>query len=133
LLVSGHFCRLGQARLASAKDPPGEERAIRDFLTREKSRQTGWLAGLRGLRTPQQIEVLTDVLQFCDLLSLYLCCGSADEVVFPQTFGERNPALRQDGAAFVLTPSPFSRAVEVAVQAKRHGSQETRSFEFAVR
>jgi Protein of unknown function (DUF3891) len=133
LLVRGHFCRLGQARLEGAKDPPGEVRLIRDFLTREESRQTGWLAALRGLRTPEQVEMLTDLLQFCDLLSLYLCCGSADEVVFPQTFGEGRPTLRQHGAAFVLAPSPFNRAVKVAVEAKRHGSHQTKDFEFEVR
>ena len=59
------------------------------------------------------------MLQFCDLLSLYLCCGSKESVEFPQPIGPKGETVRlqlQD-TAFVLSPALFAKEVELAVEA----------------
>ncbi len=65
------------------------------------------------------MEYWTDVLQFCDLLSLYLCCGSEESVEFPQRIGPKGETIKlqvKDGV-IVLTPSPLAREVEFSLDA----------------
>jgi hypothetical protein len=132
-LVSSHFCRLARARLESTRDSDREIAAMRAFLAHEDSRQENWLAALRGIQTRDDLQLLTDLLQFCDLLSLYLCCGSGEDVMFPQIFQGGQPKLRRDNGAFILTPSPFGPPVEARVTAARDGSQDQKIFEFVLR
>ena len=68
-----------------------DARSVRDFLTVEEQRQ-GRLLRLQS-RVKAEVQYWTDVLQFCDLLSLYLCCGSEESVEFPQRIG---PKWRND-------------------------------------
>jgi hypothetical protein len=49
------------------------------------------------------------VLQLCDLVSLYLCCGTMASVQFPQFDGKWK--LRRDGDRFIFDPSPRSRSL----------------------
>jgi hypothetical protein len=78
-----------------------------------------------GGRSRQELEFLTDVLQFCDVLSLYLCCGAAQDVEFRQSFGEKPIRLRREAApdqAAVcrFEPTPFTAGgVDLAVIARR--------------
>jgi hypothetical protein len=65
------------------------------------------------------VQYWTDVLQFCDLLSLYLCCGSKQSIEFPQPIGPKGKTIRlqvQD-ATFVLSLALFAKEVELSVQA----------------
>jgi hypothetical protein len=65
------------------------------------------------------VERLVDLLQFCDLLSLYLCCGSHAHVQFPQAVGSRSITLRRDGELCLLDPSPFREEISLGVPARR--------------
>ena len=78
---------------------------------------------LRG----DELEALLLVLQFCDLLSLYLCCGASDAVEFPQQFALGKVRLRRENQAYVLQPSPFrccdsEPEVGLGVEARRFPS-----------
>ena len=117
LIVSGHFCRLGTFGLSMGAYPEDDARRVGEFLESEKRRH-GRLMRLQN-RSEKEVQYWTDVLQFCDLLSLYLCCGSEESAEFPQHIGPNGEAIRlqlQDGV-FVLTPSPFAKEVEFSVEA----------------
>src|SRR5262249_17624057 len=66
-LVSCHFTRLAETY---GKDRP----EARPFVERERMRQQRILATWNEAK--ERLDRWVDALQFCDLLSLYLCCGS---------------------------------------------------------
>jgi hypothetical protein len=107
-MVSRHFERLSHEH--DQKDPG----KVDTFRAREKQRQ-------HRLRTKIQddeprLERLVDALQFCDLLSLYLCCGSKQPVLF------EDPKLRitRSGEEYRLDPSPFREPRQFSFTALRH-------------
>lgn len=104
-IVSRHFCALGEGRLASAIDCPENSGLLRAFLACE-ARRRDRLQPQAGL-DEAELETLLRVLQFCDLLSLYLCCGARDAVEFPQPFAAGKVRIRPENQAWVLEPSPF--------------------------
>ncbi len=117
LIVSGHFYRLGKFGISMAVYPEDDARRVREFLASEEQRHCRLLR--RQSRGESEVQYWTDVLQFCDLLSLYLCCGSQESVEFPQRIGPNGKTIRlqvEDGV-FVLTPSPFAEEVEFSVEA----------------
>ncbi len=117
LIVSGHFCRLGKFGISMGAYTEDDARSVRKFLASEEQRHCRLLR-LQS-RSESEVQYWTDVLQFCDLLSLYLCCGSEESVEFPQRIGPNSETIRLqllDGV-FVLTPSPFAREVEFSVEA----------------
>jgi Protein of unknown function (DUF3891) len=117
LIVSGHFYRLGKFGISMAAYPEDDAQSVREFLASEEQRQCRWLR--RQNRGESEVQYWTDVLRFCDLLSLYLCCGSQESVEFPQRIGPNGKTIRlqvQDGI-FVLTPSPLAKEVEFSVAA----------------
>ncbi len=118
IIVSRHFCRLGQARLDSRPDPPAITSMLREFLAREGQRQRG--LNERASRPQAELNHLTDTLQFCDLLSLYLCCGTRAAVEFPQKLGGRGVRLQWRDGACALDPSPFSAGISLGVSARRY-------------
>ena len=123
-IVSGHFWRLGRNRLESGIDDPGNCHLLAAFLESEQKRQERLL----GAHSRQEFEFLTDVLQFCDVLSLYLCCGATQDVEFSQRFRPepirlRREAARSSNQAAVchFDPSPFAGGgVDLAVSARRY-------------
>lgn len=117
LIVSGHFRRLAENRLNTAGDLPEDAASIHAFL--ENQRQRDEARFRRQPRSSADVERLIDVLQFCDLLSLYLCCGSLASVQFQQLIGTRPTVLRREGALCVLEPSPFHEPVSLGVPARR--------------
>ena len=122
-IVSRHFWRLGRARADGKVDGPEGHRLLVQFLEAEERRQ----GRLLGSRPRQEFEFLTDVLQFCDVLSLYLCCGAEQDVEFPQKFGPKLIQLRREAARHPdqaavcrFDPSPFREGgLDVAVAARR--------------
>jgi uncharacterized protein DUF3891 len=106
-VVSRHFCALGEGRLASAIDAPENSARLLAFLAQEAERRRRLQA--LGPHSQTELDTLLLVLQFCDLLSLYLCCGAGDAVEFPQQFAPGRVRLRRENQAFVLQPSPFRR------------------------
>ena len=117
LMVSGHFRRLAQNRLNSVEDSGEDAARIREFV--EKESQLEEARFRRQSRTHAEVERLVDVLQFCDLLSLYLCCGSRASVQFPQALGRRAIVLRRRGEVCLLDPSPFGEEISLGVAARR--------------
>jgi hypothetical protein len=107
-LVSRHFERL------SKRDDAKDQSKLEAFRLREKQRQQRIKAKLD--RDDATLEKLVDALQFCDLLSLYLCCGSKKSVVFS------NPKVRleRDGEAYRIAPNPFKDAQQFTFSALKH-------------
>ena len=125
-IVSQHFCVLGEGRLNSRADDAANSALIRGFLAAQADRQHHLQA--QSGRSPAELEDLVRVLQFCDLLSLYLCCGAADAVEFPQPFAPGKVRLRREKECFCLDPSPFRapgaprRLLSLGVKARRYSA-----------
>jgi hypothetical protein len=127
IMVSEHFSRLAGMRLSMNLDPEGDAAKIREFMRGEVERQK--ILAKNDQRTESQRSVLVDVLQFCDLLSLYLCCGSKDSVEFPQRFNGRTIRLWREGEMCQTEPALFGRGVSLGVRAQRYpSSRETPSI-----
>ncbi len=118
IVVSGHFSRLAETRLQTAGDIPDDTQRFRSFITNETERQKR-LATLDEC-SRENVEILIDVLQFCDLLSLYLCCGAQENVEFPQKF--RGPSVRlfRESEFLGTEPRVFGSGVSLGVQARRY-------------
>src|SRR5437763_7094885 len=82
-IVSRHFYRLAEHRASSVEDSARERQKLEAFLATETRRQKTLSAG----QPDGQLDLWTDLLQFCDLLSLYICCGATENVIFPKYFG----------------------------------------------
>lgn len=118
LIVSRHFCWLGRYRLQTSADAPEVTAAVRVFLDGEAARQHRLRR--RDRRPEAELQRLTAVLQFCDLLSLYLCCGARASVEFPHQPASRPVRLAWRDGACVLDPSPFREGVSLGVTARRY-------------
>jgi len=70
IVVSVHFSRLAESRLRAGGNTPDDTRSIRAFVSSQAERRSARANG----RSAEEIDLLVDVLQFCDLLSLYLFC-----------------------------------------------------------
>ena len=109
-IVSRHFERIAKAN--SSKTSESAHPTMESFLQNEAARQAKLAA--KQEHTPEELEALTDVLQFCDLLSLYVCCGATQNVEFPEYFGTKarltvgtdsyrlDPILIEPGTKFVV-------------------------------
>jgi hypothetical protein len=118
ILVSEHFRRLGRWRRQTVQDTPENDAAVHSFREREGERQRR--LSRRQDRRPEEISILVDVLQFCDLLSLYLCCGAREAVEFPQRFEGRAIRVHREAELLRSDPPLFGRGVSLAVRARRY-------------
>src|SRR5438270_1934110 len=111
-LVSRHFERL------SERDAEKDREALAHFRSQEKQRQKK-LRSRISLVEEQALERLVDALQFCDLLSLYLCSGSKRSVTFDK------PALtvKRAGDEYQLEPFPFREHRQFSFSAMRHPAE----------
>jgi hypothetical protein len=129
-IVSRHFWRLGTGHMKSKQDSPEDERALRQFLDQENARQERLTQGY----VRREFEFLTDVLQFCDVLSLYLCCGAEQDVEFPQSFSGATVRLmrvqKESAAVCRFDPSPFRHGTDLAVMARRFPASGTVQLPF---
>ncbi|PYY23721.1 MAG: hypothetical protein DMG62_06990 [Acidobacteria bacterium] len=107
-LVSRHFERLSLFAEQRA------EAQVEAFRKREKQRQQKLKA--RVDRDESSLEGLVDALQFCDALSLYLCCGSSQTVKFEKP----TITVTRKGDECRLTPSPFRESKQFSFSALRH-------------
>ena len=154
-MVSRHFSRLTEARISQLGSPEAKsgevsgresttpagplsrERAwFDDFLQREQARQQRLLPGAG--KTSEELEVLVDQLQFCDVLSLYICSGAAANVIFPQQLGGEAIRLVRHATGGRLQPSPFAAETVFRVSGLRYprpelqsGEANSATFEFA--
>ncbi|HYG98111.1 MAG TPA: DUF3891 family protein [Terriglobales bacterium] len=128
VMVSRHFCFLGQVRLKQQIDAEPEMRLVHEFLDRESRRQERLMKSADISR--ERSNDLLKVVQFCDVLSLYLCCGATEDVEFPTRFGGQTVKLHRTGDVYVLSPSPFQaegpvRTVSLGVPARKHPANGT--------
>jgi hypothetical protein len=134
-IVSRHFCALGEGRLGSGIDGPESAARLRGFLAGEAERQRRLRA--QSGRPLAELEDLLRVLQFCDLLSLFLCCGAAEAVEFPQPFASGKVCVRTQKEAFFLDPSPFRapggsrEMLSLGVEARRYPPSASRTTTLA--
>ncbi len=122
IIASRHFCALGEFRLQNGVSDENA-RLITAFLGREAARQQR----LRPACTYDDTELqrLLAVLQFCDLLSLYLCSGAQQPAEFPQKLTSRPVRIVRHQDFYRLDPSPFQpggreRIVSLGVSARRY-------------
>jgi hypothetical protein len=111
LMVSEHFCRIARAR------PQTHQTLIDRFLQEERERQARLFRS--EPRSTEEVSVLVDVLQFCDLLSLYLCCGSQASIVFPQEFRKCAIRCRREDQLCRIEPPVLGGGASLAVPARR--------------
>jgi hypothetical protein len=128
LIVSGHFQRLARTRLQSNRDGAEDIQRVQNFLLRESHREKTLIQ--RAGVSAQEISELTDVLQFCDLVSLYLCCGSRDPVVFPQRFGETTISGSRHGDVVSFEPAIFGSGASLGVSARRYPGAQAGTLPF---
>jgi hypothetical protein len=123
-IVSRHFYRLGQNMLASSGKEDRDK--LESFLGDEERRQKK-LVILQPLGR-QDLELFTDLLQFCDLLSLYICCGARENVIFPDYFGTKMRIANQPEGLVLdppwIPPSKFSFAALLHPLTKEVQGQE---------
>jgi Protein of unknown function (DUF3891) len=128
-MVSRHFARIAEqgAGHAAASD----RQIIAGFLELEALRQKKLAA--QQDRSIENLELLTDVLQFCDLLSLYVCCNARDNAEFPEYFGIQ-ARVSIEGESYKLEPSLVEPGTTFQVAALRHpASKEISGREITIR
>lgn len=127
-IVSRHFWRIAERRLAAREDTPADHKKIEQFLAHETQRQKR-LAKQEG--NTADLEALTDLLQLCDLLSLYFCCGARQCVDFPECCGLKL-RLQPEGKNYRINPRVIKSGTQFRVAAlrfpwsKEKSSQELR-------
>lgn len=129
-MVSRHFARI--AGQGAAQIPEADRPQATAFLKHESARQTRLAAKQdRGL---DELERLTDVLQLCDLLSLYVCSGAQENAVFPEYFGVR-ARLTVSGESYTLDPPLIEAGAKFSVAALRHPAMKdlsSRELQFRI-
>ena len=108
-LVSSHFAQLSQ------RVDPQSKAKFEAFRKQETVRRQC----LRSMvqQDEKTLELLIDALQFCDVLSLYLCCGSTRSVEIGR---QRKTLVTRKGEEYKLQPSPFKGACQFSFSALRH-------------
>jgi Protein of unknown function (DUF3891) len=130
-VASRHFQRLAEHRLANAKDNERDHKKLYQFVDHEAQRQKKLAA--KQTRSAGELESLTDLLQFCDLLSLYICCGARESVEFPEHFGV-SIRLTVEVAGYKLDPPLIEPGAQFVVAALRHpATKEISSQEIKIR
>lgn len=116
-IVSRHFQRLAGHRAGAAGDTERDCKNLQAFVTHESQRQKRLAA--KQSRSEKELELLTDLLQFCDLLSLYICSGARERVEFPECFGFK-PRLSVQVEGYRLDPSLIETRGKFSVAALRY-------------
>ncbi len=127
-MVSGHFSRIAKMRIQMELDTAEAESHLANFVREEEEAQSR-LEQRIGLSRPQLTEYV-DLLQFADVLSLYLCCGSRDAAEFPQDFRGTRVQIRYDDGVYITTPSIFAETqrfqMPVRIFPSKSGEGKTR-------
>ncbi|HWF06402.1 MAG TPA: DUF3891 family protein [Candidatus Angelobacter sp.] len=114
-VVSRHFARIAEHGLA--KYPAADRQKVSRFLEHETARQKK-LAATQD-HSAADLEQLTEVLRFCDLLSLYVCSDARENAEFPEYFGVK-ARLTVEAESYQLEPALIDAGAEFAVAALRH-------------
>jgi hypothetical protein len=123
-IVSRHFSRLAEHRVTHGGDDDSDRKKLHAFLNRESQRQKR-LASKQN-RTAAELETMTDVLQFCDLLSLYICSGARQNAELPEYFGVA-ARLQVEGESYRLGPNIVKPGSQFHIAALRHPAAKDKS------
>ncbi|HEY7402649.1 MAG TPA: DUF3891 family protein [Candidatus Angelobacter sp.] len=129
-MVSRHFARIAEQNAAHV--PQDDRNRVNSFLKLEAARQDQ-LSGKQE-RGIEELERLTDVLQICDLLSLYVCSGAQESAQFPEYFGMKVRLTVTSSESYKLEPALIEPGA-FKVAALRHPAtkQESgREIEFKI-
>jgi hypothetical protein len=121
-IVSRHFVRLAERGNSGSSDV--ESQIVARFLKNEAARQVKLAA--KQQYSAEELESLTDALQFCDLLSLYVCCGARQPVELPEYFGIKVRLTAEDNR-YTLHPILIEAGTEFSVAALRHPAKKEAS------
>ena len=128
-IVSRHFVRI--AEQAASRVSEAERTVEARFVQNESARQAKLAAQQKY--SAKELEALTDVLQFCDLLSLYVCCGAQQNVEFPEYFGIK-ARLTVQPDSYTLDPILIEPGTKFAIAALRHpATKEASGREIEIR
>jgi hypothetical protein len=116
-IVSRHFYRLAEQRVTHSSENGSERARLGRFIESEARRQDQLAA--KQERSAAELDLLTDVLQFCDLLSLYVCSGAKDNAEFPEYLGVKVRLTAHD-EGYRLDPPIIETGADFAVAALRH-------------
>ncbi|HUR37190.1 MAG TPA: DUF3891 family protein [Terriglobales bacterium] len=135
-LVSRHFAAIGENYRSKAEATADTKTAavLERFLQQEKYRQQKLRKNL--LHSDDELDRMVAALQFCDLLSLYISCGLAGEVEFPQQIAGKSIRLHRVNDGVSLTPSPLAKDATFSVAGLRHPRtppDSSRTFTLQVR
>lgn len=119
--VSAHFSRIAAHRAERGKDSVPDRRSLETFGAAESARRKK-LAAQQPLPA-EELERFADLLQFCDLLSLYVCCGARESVIFPKYCGVEVRA-EVEGDGLRLTPRIIPEGAHFMVAALRHPAEK---------
>ncbi len=123
-IVSRHFWRLGRHRVEHATDNEADRGKIHRFLESETRRQKQLAA--KQKHSPEALELFTDVLQFCDLLSLYVCAGAQQNAELTEFFGLK-ARLTLEANGYSLDPPIVHADTPFQVAALRHPATKDKS------
>lgn len=116
-IVSQHFARIAHHQSGQYDS---KNTVLFDRFEEQEGRRQEKLLKKAGL-SAADTEPLVVALQFSDLLSLYICCGVLDDVIFPQKLDGREITLRRNGPTqCTLDPFPLSDAGMLSVSGVRH-------------
>lgn len=107
-LVSKHFTML-------ARFNPSNTPGLEPFIEQEDARRERLLTGTGHPLT--ELERLYEVLRWCDLVSLYLCCGTAEAIELPAICGGRAVNVQAVEDTYHFSPFPFLGKGEAHVTA----------------
>lgn len=125
-IVSRHFHRIAERRLAAAEDTPADRKKVEQFIAHETQRQKRLAA--KQSRSAADLDSMTDVLQLCDLLSLYVCCGAAESAEFPECSGVKL-RLAVESKRYRLEPRVIESETQFTVAALRFPTTKEKSSE----
>lgn len=109
-MVSSHFSRIARLRMQLQMDAPAQIVQLERFALLEEDEQERLLERLH--LSPEKSAEYVDLLQFCDALSLYLCCGSTDSAQFPQRFRDQSVTIEYHDGVYSTNPSLFGEAAQ---------------------
>lgn len=134
VVVGGHFCRLGKAKLELAPNTPKDKQLLTEFLSEQEHSRRQWQS--QASQSAEQLEELIDFLQFCDVFSLYLCCGAQERVEFPQKLGGTIFQLFREDEWCVSSPPLFEASFRLKLRAwevNKGGKGKATEFNFQLR